>query len=280
MLPARSPLGVAANLVNALSGVGDALRKLGSLLKLLPLGPISLGDAIDANAAHTHVAVQDEIGNLNDWTLIQRSWYENDTEAEDEISSLILVGVPGTSVRLYNARNFGEGEGVLQVTTGDEGYVLLRDLNHPLDTEPAGRSQIVRPPSNDLLGHSIGSTTRSHPSSSSEEPSMSIPPDVYRDVLRINRSMETTAFVVPLVEAAITYPIASLDELIGAFPGLSELKIAKSGVTEKEVRTYLTEHAFPIENRHQLISRLVMAFERERHAALSAIPMSKPKPRG
>lgn len=149
MVPEDSALRAVGAVTGTLNTVGNALRAVGSLLSLLPLGGAmsSITNPI-SNATHAHLAVQDDIANLNDWTLVQRDWYENDTEAEDEISSLILVGVPGTRVRLYNARNFGAGEGVLEVTTGPEGYVLIRDLGPASPTtEPAGRAAVVNPSS-------------------------------------------------------------------------------------------------------------------------------------
>ena len=147
VVPEGSPLLAFDTLFTMLNGVGTALQSLGSLLSITPLGAAAAG-IVGPIAAESHrvLAVQDDIANLNDWTLIQREWYENDTEAEDEISSLILVGVPGTTVRLYNARNFGQNEGVLEVKTGPEGYVLIRNLDAPTPvTEPAGKAVPVVP---------------------------------------------------------------------------------------------------------------------------------------
>jgi hypothetical protein len=147
VVPEDSPLGSLQPLIDALRGVGTALQSLGSLLTLTPLGPaVSTIISPLSGATFQLMARQDDIANLNDWTLIQREWYENDTEAEDEISSLILVGAPGTTVRLYNARSFGQNEGVLEVSTGPEGYALIRDLDAATPvTEPAGRATAVVP---------------------------------------------------------------------------------------------------------------------------------------
>jgi hypothetical protein len=148
VVPEGSPLVGVGPYLQAITSVGTALQSLGSLLSLSPFGAAAstVTNAISAFGSSAVLAAQDDIANLNDWTLIQREWYENDTEAEDEISSLILVGVPGTTVRLYNARNFGENEGVLEVKTGPEGYVLLRNLDAAApQTEPAGRATPVVP---------------------------------------------------------------------------------------------------------------------------------------
>jgi hypothetical protein len=147
MLPEGSPLHAVSAVTQALNTAGSALQAIGTLLSLFPLGAATgTITAPISNAAHTSIVVQDDIANLNDQTLIQREWFENDTEAEDEISSLILVGVPGTRVRLFNARNFGTNEGVLEVTTGPEGYVLIRNLDSASPaTEPPGRATPVNP---------------------------------------------------------------------------------------------------------------------------------------
>jgi hypothetical protein len=148
VVPEGSPLVGLQPYLEAVAAAGTAVQSLGSLLSLLPFGAAAgtVRTAIAAFGTYAHLAAQDDIANLNDWTLIQREWYENDTEAEDEISSLILVGVPGTTVRLYNARNFGQNEGVLEVSTGPEGYVLIRNLDAATpQTEPAGRATPIVP---------------------------------------------------------------------------------------------------------------------------------------
>lgn len=145
MTPAASPLHALGPVVDQVAAVGAAVRLLGPLLSLTPFGAAASALAAPlTGATHMRFASQDGIRFLNDWTLIQRGWFENDTEAEDEFSSLILVGAPGTTVRLHNARDYADSEGVLEVSTGPEGYVLLRDLDAPEPaTEPPGRARTI-----------------------------------------------------------------------------------------------------------------------------------------
>jgi hypothetical protein len=147
VVPERSPLVALEPYLQAINAAGTAVQALGPLLSLLPFGTAADGvrTAIAAHGQYAHLARQDDIANLHDWTLIQRWLLEDDTEA-DRVWSLILVGVPGTTVRLYNDPGFGTSRGVLEVTTGDEGYVLLRNLDAAdPQTEPAGCANAVVP---------------------------------------------------------------------------------------------------------------------------------------
>jgi hypothetical protein len=149
MFPENSNLRALQPLINALNAISSGLAPLTTFAEFASLVG-ALPDVTGGLTGATHVvpAVQDDISNLNDWTLIQRSIFENDTEAEDEISSLIFIGAAGKRVRCYNARNFDTGEGEIDVSAGSECYVLIRDLSgkHPA-TEPANRSNVpVEPP--------------------------------------------------------------------------------------------------------------------------------------
>jgi hypothetical protein len=147
LVPERSPLHSLGTVITQLAALGSALRALRTLLSLAPLGTAtaSLIEPLET-ATYKVFAAQNGISRLDDWTLIQRGFLEGDTEGDDEFSSLFLVGVEGTTVRLYNDIDFVEGQGVLQVRTGPEGYVLIRDLGSPNPTsEPPGNAVVVRP---------------------------------------------------------------------------------------------------------------------------------------
>jgi hypothetical protein len=58
------------------------------------------------------------IPSLNDHDIERRLFPRDDVEAEDEISSMILVGAPGTRVRLYVNRGCQSGRGQLDLTVG------------------------------------------------------------------------------------------------------------------------------------------------------------------
>lgn len=78
----------------------------------------------------------DQIGNLNDIDL--ESGLINDTEAEDELSSMILIGPPRRRIECFNARKFSTSEGQLDLTAGTELIALVADLHSasPADSPP------------------------------------------------------------------------------------------------------------------------------------------------
>lgn len=98
-------------------------------------------DVLKAALSLPHVDVKelkDAESNLNNDDFIHRSPYTsaNDTEVEDESSSLLLVGVENTGVQFYQHRNFGGMH--FTAKAGPEMAVLIRDLA-AMSTEPAGR---------------------------------------------------------------------------------------------------------------------------------------------
>jgi hypothetical protein len=78
-----------------------------------------------------------DVTDLNDVTLA--SGTVNDTEAEDELSSLALFGRPGRKADLFNDKRFKQGEGAFTLETGPQLMAGVRDLhtNSP-SSEPAG----------------------------------------------------------------------------------------------------------------------------------------------
>jgi hypothetical protein len=99
-------------------------------------------DALTAlldNEPHISFRKTDSIGNLNNITLVQRSWYQNDTEAEDELSSLFMIGPRRRNAEFFNDRSFDDGEGKFTLTIGVESFAGIRDLHrkHPV-SEPSG----------------------------------------------------------------------------------------------------------------------------------------------
>jgi len=87
------------------------------------------------DAANIEFRRGDQFDNLNDITLIQRSWYENDTEAEDELSAFVYLAPPApprsqeNGVRMFNARSESDSEGQITVTTGPSFVALCRTLH-------------------------------------------------------------------------------------------------------------------------------------------------------
>ena len=76
----------------------------------------------------------DALADLHTITLIERGVLANDIEAEDELSSLILLGPAARRARLFIRRDFDQAGGRLDVGVEDENIVLI-----PTWTRPARR---------------------------------------------------------------------------------------------------------------------------------------------
>lgn len=145
MVPASSAvpdLGALTGKVQELQTVLNPVRSLARLAALITgLDELS---ALLANEPHIQFRKTDSIRNLNDITLVQRSWYElNDIEAEDELSSLFMIGPRDRAVELFNDRSFDDGEGKFTLTVGPELFAGVRDLHRSRPaSEPTG-SEIV-----------------------------------------------------------------------------------------------------------------------------------------
>ncbi len=149
-----------------LGGVTARVQALHALL--LPFtGNPRLGFVVEALAtfhaalttqAHIQFRKTDEIANLNDITL--SSGILDDTEAEDEISSLILFGPPERAIDLFNDRSFETGEGVMTVKTHGQLVAGVRDLHADFPSvEPLGASLLPRlqPPGSRTFGDELSS---------------------------------------------------------------------------------------------------------------------------
>lgn len=86
------------------------------------------------------------ITDLDDVTLA--SGFLNDTEAEDELSSLFLVGPEGGKAELFNDKRYKAGEGAFSLETGPELLAGVRDLHTSSPScEPAGATvEVTRYP--------------------------------------------------------------------------------------------------------------------------------------
>ena len=135
VVPANSPFGSLQQLqptLNQLQGAASTLASFASFAAFVA----GLSELTGALTAQPFVQFRstNAIGNLNDITLIQRGFFENDTEAEDELSSLIFIGPRGKQAQLFNARDFKTDEGALTLTIGQNLFVIVRNLH---STDPA-----------------------------------------------------------------------------------------------------------------------------------------------
>jgi hypothetical protein len=105
---------------------------------------------------HVQFRKTNEIANLNDITLA--GGFFDDTEAEDEISSLLLFGPPGRAVDLFNDRSFGVFEGVFTIKTQEQLVAGVRDLHTDFPSvEPVGASLLRRGAPDDDFGDELSS---------------------------------------------------------------------------------------------------------------------------
>lgn len=147
VVPSNSPLrslGQLQSTLNTLEGVIGNLTAFGGFAAFL----LGLSDLIAAISVQPHVQFRaaDSIGNLNDITLIQRGWFENDTEAEDELSSLILIGREGRGARCSNARNNNDDEGQFIVRTASQLFAIIRNLDGGSPTVEGGTISVAPTP--------------------------------------------------------------------------------------------------------------------------------------
>lgn len=158
VVPANSPVRSFEQvqpLLNTLESTLSSLTSFANFASFL-LGLHTLNSALAAQP-HVQFRAADRINNFNDITLIQRGIFSNDTEAEDELSSLIFIGPPGKTVECFNARNTSSREGQFNLTIarrvvegveqiGPELFTLIRSLHTAIPvSEPTGQEiNVVR----------------------------------------------------------------------------------------------------------------------------------------
>lgn len=158
LVPGNSPL--------AGEGVDDALNALATALNTLPLPSIVDRAALleDFGEGLTRLSFfaalmpdptngvafrkADGIANLNDVVIWDTGlFFLNNTEAEDEMTSLVLIGPPGRKVETYIAREFSDSEGAMNVTVGKELFADIGDLKSKApQSTPADRVEVTKTP--------------------------------------------------------------------------------------------------------------------------------------
>jgi hypothetical protein len=98
------------------------------------------------------------------------------------------------------------------------------------------------------------------------------------EVLERNQSMYLAAHAAKLIEQELSYPIPELGVIIEAFTDREFVQVHTSRVTREQVERYLPPACFPIDNRRMLVSRLIMAFERERMSVIARLAQEQGHP--
>jgi hypothetical protein len=163
MVPASSALNdmpdvtaALATLTAAVNNVRDSIEFAAVLLG--KLGALSAALAA-APAGQATTFVKGNQPNLNDITLVQNEWYQNDMEAEDEFSSLFLIGPNGRVCKLYNSRDYNDGEGQMNLNLGRQLAVSIPDTNSKNPAEdPDGVVYVTKvPPGSKTFHNEISS---------------------------------------------------------------------------------------------------------------------------
>ena len=162
VLPADSSYASRPALDAALLALDTKLRNLGALTTVTTLRQRVqiLRGALDCYPADTvHLRRANSIANLNQITLIQRGLLANNVEAEDELSSLILLGPPERKCELYVRRNLDPASGQLDVQVGEEGAVSIGSLHRrePLTVPDDRADVVVAPPGARTFGDELSS---------------------------------------------------------------------------------------------------------------------------
>jgi hypothetical protein len=103
------------------------------------------------------VEIDNAIPNLNALTLIQRGFFQNDIEAENEISSLIAVGVGG-SIEFFNKRDFDKARGAFRISFGSNCCAVIPNLHKasPVSTVGNATVRVLAPPKVALAENTFG----------------------------------------------------------------------------------------------------------------------------
>jgi hypothetical protein len=148
LVPANSPVGSIAQLQPLLDQIDSVASTLSTFASFAAfLGGLSELTGALPPQPHVQFRSTNAVGNLNDITLIQRGFFENDTEAEDELSSIIFIGPAGKRAQCFNDRDFDTDEGAFTLSVGPNFFTLVRDLDgkHP-GSEPPGLLNVDREP--------------------------------------------------------------------------------------------------------------------------------------
>jgi hypothetical protein len=159
LVPETSPLATVPDVRAALHALLLAARALSGFARYEAFAG-RVRTLVDALAAHPaqHVGLlrADAVPDLARINLL------HDAAGDDELSSLVLLGPAGRRVRCCVHRGDDPAGGRLDVTVGEEGIVLLGDLDAPA-TEPAGRAEAVVAPAGGSFDDALTSLALDRP---------------------------------------------------------------------------------------------------------------------
>ena len=132
--------------IKTLAGLtGDVLPALGQLTESATVLAGTLGAHMIGSEVGVAFVAADRIPNLNDIDTIRRGLFSNDIEAEDTISSLVLLAPPGRRLRCFQHRDY-TGRALI-VATGGACIAIVNALtNAPVAVLPPEIPGLVDPP--------------------------------------------------------------------------------------------------------------------------------------
>lgn len=90
-------------------------------------------------------------------------------------------------------------------------------------------------------------------------------------VLAANDTLMTVAHAVKQIERSVGYPVADQQQLLDLLPR-GRARVGDCRISTDQVHKYLPQEAFPMVDREDLISRLVIAIEAQRWQLISDLP--------
>jgi hypothetical protein len=108
-------------------GIAGFLTGLGQLVDAVPTQP-----SLQFRAA-------DQIGDLED-VVFESHWY-GDYDADEEISSALFIGVPGSQFEIFNEDDFDDSDGQITLTTGSQMWAALTSFVFTDQSQAEGFAQ-------------------------------------------------------------------------------------------------------------------------------------------
>ena len=90
-------------------------------------------------------------------------------------------------------------------------------------------------------------------------------------VLAANDTLMTVAHAVKRIERSIGYPVTEQHQLLDLL-GRGAVRVGDCRISADQVHTFLPQEAFPMVDREDLISRLIVAIEAQRWQLISDLP--------
>ena len=135
--------------LDTLSGLQNAFRafaQIGGVFKYT-MGLAAAQEALISVGQNIVTVVEPQVSHLNDIDLLHHDPVTNDIEVEDEVSSILITGLPGQVIHFYMDDSFdGQDDGQFDLMVGDLGFTIVGSLHaKPPTTEPPDLLKVIHP---------------------------------------------------------------------------------------------------------------------------------------